>query len=99
MPKKGENIYKRKDGRWEGRHIKGHSDTNKTQYGYIYGYSYKEVKERLNYAKSNVKSESSDVDKSPNLQYSYWLDLWLNNNKSFVKKSTYIRYKNIIKNS
>ena len=98
MPKKGENIYKRKDGRWEGRYIKGHSETNKTQYGYIYGYSYKEVKERLNYAKSNVKSESSDVDKSPNLQYSYWLDLWLNNKKSFVKKSTYIRYKNIIEN-
>lgn len=98
MPKKGENIYKRKDGRWEGRYVKGHSDTNKTQYGYIYGYSYKEVKERLNYAKSNVKSESSDVDKSPNLQYSYWLDLWLNNKKSFVKKSTYIRYKNIIEN-
>ena len=21
MPKKGENIYKRKDGRWEGRYI------------------------------------------------------------------------------
>ena len=98
MPKKGENIYKRKDGRWEGRYVKGHSDTNKTQYGYIYGYSYKEVKEKLNYAKSNVKSESSDVDKSPNLQYSYWLDLWLNNKKSFVKKSTYIRYKNIIEN-
>ena len=24
MPKKGENIYKRKDGRWEGRYIKGY---------------------------------------------------------------------------
>lgn len=22
MPRKGENIYKRKDGRWEGRYIK-----------------------------------------------------------------------------
>lgn len=22
MPKKGENIYKRKDGRWEGRYIR-----------------------------------------------------------------------------
>lgn len=25
MPKKGENIYKRKDGRWEGRYIKSHT--------------------------------------------------------------------------
>lgn len=24
MSKKGENIYKRKDGRWEARYIKGH---------------------------------------------------------------------------
>ena len=23
MPRHGENIYKRKDGRWEGRYIKG----------------------------------------------------------------------------
>lgn len=23
MPRKGENIYKRKDGRWEGRYVKG----------------------------------------------------------------------------
>ena len=23
MPKRGENIYKRKDGRWEGRYIRG----------------------------------------------------------------------------
>lgn len=33
-----------------------------------------------------------------NLSYDYWLDLWLDNKKSFVKKSTYIRYNNIIIN-
>ena len=26
MPRKGENIYKRKDGRWEGRFIKSYND-------------------------------------------------------------------------
>ena len=26
MPRKGENIYKRKDGRWEGRYIKSYND-------------------------------------------------------------------------
>ena len=33
MPRKGENIYKRKDGRWEGRYVKGR-DGKKAIYGY-----------------------------------------------------------------
>ena len=37
MPRKGENIYKRKDGRWEGRYIKARSKTGKAVYGYVYG--------------------------------------------------------------
>lgn len=36
MSKKGENIYKRKDGRWEARYIKGCSTEGKTVYGYCY---------------------------------------------------------------
>lgn len=38
MPRKGENICKRKDGRWEGRYIKGYHPTGKATYGYIYAY-------------------------------------------------------------
>ncbi|CEN27728.1 Phage integrase family protein [Lactococcus piscium MKFS47] len=41
MSKRGENIYKRKDGRWEGRYIKGRKVDGKIQYGYIYSNSYK----------------------------------------------------------
>ncbi len=29
MPRKGENIYKRKDGRWEGRYIKSHDSSGR----------------------------------------------------------------------
>ena len=36
MPRKGENIYKSKDGRWEGRFIKSRSAQGKAQYGYVY---------------------------------------------------------------
>ena len=35
MPRKGENIYKRKDGRWEGRYIKARSQTGKAIYGAV----------------------------------------------------------------
>lgn len=41
MPRKGENIYKRKDGRWEGRYIKARSKTGKAVYGYVYAPTYK----------------------------------------------------------
>ena len=44
MARKGENIYKRKDGRWEGRYIKSRSSTGKANYGYVYAKSYREPK-------------------------------------------------------
>ena len=44
MARKGENIYKRKDGRWEGRY-RVYGTYNK--YRSVYGKSYAEVKEKL----------------------------------------------------
>ena len=35
MPKTGENIYKRKDGRWEGRYIKSRVN-GRIKYGSVY---------------------------------------------------------------
>ena len=32
MPRRGENIYKRKDGRWEGRYIRGRTPAGKAEY-------------------------------------------------------------------
>ena len=40
MSKRGENIYKRKDGRWEGRYIKDRTAAGKAVYGYVYARSY-----------------------------------------------------------
>lgn len=45
--RKGENIFKRKDGRWEARYIKGHEPSGKAKYGFCYGKSYKEAKEKV----------------------------------------------------
>lgn len=36
-------VYKRKDGRWEARYLKGRLDTGKAQYGAVYGRSKEEV--------------------------------------------------------
>ena len=42
MSRKGENIYRRKDGRWEARYIKGHRLDGRIHYGYCYGKTYHE---------------------------------------------------------
>ena len=36
MARRGENIRKRKDGRWEGRYIKARTSEGKVQWGYVY---------------------------------------------------------------
>ena len=47
MAKRGENIHKRKAGRWEGRYIKGRTAEGKPIWGYLYGYAYGIVKDYL----------------------------------------------------
>ena len=55
MAKRGENIRKRKDGRWEGRFIKGRKSDRTAIWGYIYGHSYNEVKEKLTIKKMEAQ--------------------------------------------
>ena len=47
MARKGENIYKRKDGRWEGRYGAGRLPDGRARYRSVYGKTYREVKEKL----------------------------------------------------
>lgn len=44
MARRGENIYKRKDGRWEGRYKSGVKENGTAKYSSIYGKTYAEVK-------------------------------------------------------
>ncbi len=44
MGRLGENIHKRKDGRWEARVVYGDPVCGRTRYKYIYGRSYQEAK-------------------------------------------------------
>lgn len=97
MPRKGENIYKRKDGRWEGRYIKKYDINNKAVYGYVYAHSYTEVKTKLNDAKSNGTEQSNNnIRHSKTLEY--YSVKWLDESKSRFKQSTYVKYVNIIRN-
>lgn len=100
MPKKGENIYKRKDGRWEGRYIKSRTSDGKGVYGYVYAGTYREVKTKLITALVNRKAvnaeaaPSSQVD--PSEQFGSVATKWLENIKPQVKESTYNKYQNLL---
>ena len=91
MPRHGENIYKRKDGRWEGRYILGYRESGKARYGAVYAHSYQEVKQKLNQAKNGqlVKRTAVTVEEL--------FDLWLERERSFVKQSTYSNYCTLIR--
>ena len=100
MPRRGENIYKRKDGRWEGRYIKGHS-CGKAKYGYVYAKTYSEVKQKLLTLKEEAEIQKPDDDslKSKNSNPSFeTISLeWLRAIQPQIKESSYIKYTNSLK--
>ena len=96
MSKKGENIYKRKDGRWEARYIKGYRPDGKTYYGYAYGKTYREAKNKCQAAKTSIIQKSPPV--SLNSRFSFYCDNWLSLISLKVKYSTTVKYYSIVEN-
>lgn len=88
MPRRGENVYKRKDGRWEGRILKANS-----RYQYVYAKSYKELKEKMkNHKEQNKISRkplTNELTTATEL-FEFWLDSIFNQ----IKPSTYENYFN-----
>lgn len=98
MSRTGENIYKRKDGRWEGRFIHSYGENGKAKYRYVYAKTYMEVKAKLLYAQKAESRTTALLTYDLKAKYEYWLDEWLSLKKLTVKDSTYIRYRNSINN-
>jgi len=94
MPRKGENIYKRKDGRWEGRYIGCYDENHKAKYVYIYGKTYTEVKQKLTIERGRQKQHVPAEKKQ--ITYGEVLALWLHSTKTSIKESTYARYAHLI---
>ena len=90
MSRKGENIYKRKDGRWEGRYKKGTSADGRTLYGSCYGKTYREAKEKLEMYKQSKPVESIRKSDSSKL-YGDYCDEWMTLNRNNVKESTLVK--------
>ena len=100
MAKRGENIYKRKDGRWEARVIKGYDTQGKALYAYFYGRTYKEAKDKIFMSLPCISSDSTTAptaaQNTPQLKH--LLDSWLEGKEVRLKKSSYAKYFNLISN-
>lgn len=87
MPRRGENIYKRKDGRWEGRILQPDG-----KYRYFYAKAYREVKERMKHFQENsicAAQIQPEVIQTVAGQFLSWVD---GDVRHQVKASTYENY-------
>lgn len=87
MSKYGNNIYKRKDGRWEGRYIVGYKN-NRSIYKSVYAKNIDELKEKMQCILT------CDIEKSTTLNELIYS--WLCYGKIKNKKSTYDKYSYIM---
>lgn len=93
MSKRGDNIRKRKDGRWEGRYQKGRKADGSIQYGSIYGKTYGDVKKRLSeIAKAPLSTPKGAIEQT----LGDVLELWMKNNQVRLKGGTVNKYRNMI---
>ena len=93
MARRGENIYKRKDGRWEGRYVKGKRANGATWFGYVYGNRYGEVRERLNRLKIAHAPGEAGSPRPSRKRLSAGLDVWLYERiQPHVRRSTFEGY-------
>lgn len=97
MPRKGENIYKRKDGRWEGRYIKGRASDGKAVYGYVYARTYREVKGKiLDKRLSMSQPDGKDDGDECGILFGDIAAEWFQMIKPQVKESTQNKYQNLL---
>ena len=90
---KGENIFKRKDGRWEARYVKNRAPSGQIIYGYCYGKSYKEVKEKVARYKTTEPKIANISSASGRKKFSDFCDEWLESCRDRLKASTCERYR------
>ena len=106
MPRRGENIRKRKDGRWEGRYR--HREADGTyKYKSVYGKTYREVKERMNVIlyhsglANELFSKREQVQipeySKSNISFNEVAEKWLTHIEETRKYSTYIKYLKLYK--
>lgn len=88
----GENIYKRKDGRWEARYRKGRDADGCLIYGSCYGKTYTEAKSKAAAAQQSLRKENTVIEPHA-MSVGAVCDEWLELNRIRLKEATYAKYR------
>lgn len=101
MGRRGENIRKRKDGRWEARMLTGYDNTRKAKYHSIYGKTYSEVKYKKElWMERNIAGKianSPTYNSKLKITFEQICLEWLEAKRQTVKESSHARYMHIVK--
>lgn len=92
MPRRGENIFKRKDGRWEARYVKEITADGRKKYGSVYAKNYAEVKEKQQFFISNPQIQKAKEFGTVSSVMNEWLYI----KKHSVELSTFRKYETIV---
>lgn len=90
----GQNIYKRRDGRWEARVPLGKKADGRPYFKYLYASTYREVLLQKNNYEKTIPLKNTQV--ISNALFSDAAYNWLLNSARHWKPSTYIKYKNCL---
>ena len=93
MPRTGENIYKRKDGRYEARYIAERDKNGKAVYKSVYGYSKAEVREKAEAALTEIYGEQSPIAGKTFKQVA---EEYLKSAKGDIASTTFDRYQDAL---
>ena len=94
MARKGENIFKRKDGRWEARYVHHYDEQGRTVYGYAYGHTYSDAKKK----RQEIVAQRDPLILLPKKVASLeeLSAHWLADVKISVKESTFAQYHRLV---
>lgn len=95
--RKGENIRKRKDGRWEGRYKKGYKPNGSIMYASLYGKTYSEVKQKMQLALKQQPADEKPKHTGAAVSFAELLRMWLETNCIRLKGGTKNKYSNLIR--
>ena len=96
MSRRGENIYKRGDGRWEGRYIRGRTPEGRAQYGYVYAATYSACREKR---RQRLQELPREITPSNNMTLQEAVELFFTEReqKRKLKESTVSRYRYMVR--
>lgn len=96
MSRRGENIYKRGDGRWEGRYIRGRTPEGRAQYGYVYAATYSACREKR---RQRLRELPREITPNGNMTLVEAVELFFaeREQKRKLKESTVSRYRYMVR--